>query len=113
MVKSICWLDIPDIPFDISMGKHLPEEIRIAVLRKTVGKTEKGIFTALVPIQTLKQQRDAGIEQIEREYLRELMRTTQGDIGQACKLSGLSRPRLYGLMKKYLISRQNAVGSVS
>ena len=94
-------------------SKHLPEEIRIAVLRKTVGNIEKNNFTASVPIRPLKQHRDEAIEQIEREYLRGLMRTTQGNIKQACELSGLSRPRLYGLMKKYSISRQNTDDSVS
>lgn len=87
-------------------GKHLPETIRIAVLRKKVGKEEKNTATS-GSITPLKLHRDTAIEQIEKDYLYNLMQTTQGSIKQACELSGLSRPRLYGLLKKYQITRQN------
>jgi two-component system NtrC family response regulator len=89
--------------------KHLPEAIRIAVARNAVGKNKiaKPVVPASVPTQSLKQHRDEAILQIEKNYLLELMRTSQGNIMQACKLSGLSRPRLYGLMKKYSISRKD------
>jgi transcriptional regulator of acetoin/glycerol metabolism len=95
--------------------KHLPEAIRIAVARNAVGKNNIAtpVVPASVPIQYLKQHRDEAILQIEKDYLLELIRTSQGNTMQACKLSGLSRPRLYGLMKKYSISLKVKIDPVS
>jgi DNA-binding NtrC family response regulator len=41
----------------------------------------------------------------EEQYLEKLMARSGGDIAAACRISGLSRPRLYALLKKYGISR--------
>ena len=55
-------------------------------------------------LPSLREARDAAIDDLERRYLESLMTHTQGDIQQACQISGLSRSRLYVLLKKYDIS---------
>jgi two-component system NtrC family response regulator len=40
----------------------------------------------------------------EHQYLRQLISFTKSDIREACRRSGLSRSRLYALMKKHRIS---------
>jgi len=46
------------------------------------------------------------IEETERQYLRDLMSVTRGDIKEACTVSGLSRARIYARLKKYEIPRR-------
>ena len=46
-----------------------------------------------------------GLAVLEKQYLEELMANTQGDMREACRIAGLSRSRLYGLMKKHEIPR--------
>ena len=44
---------------------------------------------------------------MEINYLKDLMLETAGDVNTALTVSGLSRPRLYALLKKHGISRPN------
>ncbi|MGC9323212.1 MAG: helix-turn-helix domain-containing protein [Desulfomonilia bacterium] len=53
----------------------------------------------------LKQVRDHYLFEVEHGYLRELMHETRGDIPRACRISGISRSRLYALLKKHGLSR--------
>jgi two-component system, NtrC family, response regulator len=57
------------------------------------------------PLPPLKQLRDQVTEQLESLYLKHLMSHTQNDLNEAGKLSGLSKPRIYALLKKYDIPR--------
>ena len=90
--------------------KHLSQHIRIEVaknaiesgsqlFRKGEGMTESG--SDLPKIQEI---RDRVIAEAERKYLDELMSITGKDIRKACSISGLSRSRLYTLLKKYKIT---------
>jgi DNA-binding NtrC family response regulator len=45
--------------------------------------------------------RELSVNLAERKYLDDLLSITGGDIKEACRVSGLSRPRLYTLMKKH------------
>lgn len=54
-----------------------------------------------VPQMTLKEARDAAIARQEKEYLTKLLSQTGGDIKTCCSIAGLSRSRLYDLLKKY------------
>lgn len=56
-------------------------------------------------LPTLKEYREMGLAALEKEYLEKLMSFTNGRIKEAGSISGLSRSRLYGLMKKYNVSR--------
>jgi two-component system NtrC family response regulator len=43
------------------------------------------------------------LDDMESQYLQGLVTVTRGDIGAACRISGLSRPRLSALLKKHNI----------
>lgn len=57
------------------------------------------------PPPTLKQLRDQVTEQLESIYLKQLISHTQNDLNRISQLSGLSKPRIYALLKKYDIPR--------
>jgi two-component system NtrC family response regulator len=52
-----------------------------------------------------KEYRKQCLDQVEQTYLERLMREAEGSIKQACNLSGLSRTRLYVLMKEHGVSK--------
>lgn len=93
--------------------KHLPDHIRICAARSslrgpspdrdTADKDDIKISYRGLP--RLKEFREAIIMEHEKKYLRELIALTNGDINKACRISGLGKSRLYGLMKNYGISR--------
>jgi two-component system NtrC family response regulator len=101
-------VDAQDEP--ILFPKHLPEHIRVhlaraAVLQKRPAPPKtRDIHDDSGSLISLKDVREAGLAEIEKDYLRALMQRTQGDIPSACRISGLSRSRLYTLLKKYQIS---------
>ena len=61
--------------------------------------------SAGVNLPKLRDYREAAVAQAEREYLKELMVLANNDLQEACRISDLSQPRLYALLKKHLISR--------
>jgi len=90
---------------------YLPAEIRIKVKRDHFGEEEKEIefLQSTAPgsgsnLMTFHERREAAIAEMEKQYLGELIAYTKGNIKEACKVSGLSRSRLYGLLKKHDIS---------
>jgi two-component system NtrC family response regulator len=93
--------------------KHLPDQIRISIVRSSLGAPvskgnnashgKKKLFTDSFP--KMKDFRDKIIAETEKDYLDELIAFTKGNIHEACSLSGLGRARLYGLMKNYGISK--------
>ncbi|MBP7526548.1 MAG: sigma-54-dependent Fis family transcriptional regulator [Syntrophorhabdaceae bacterium] len=93
--------------------KHLPTDIRIK-LKKSELDMDSGSETVheLHPsttdsIPALKTYREEVIANAERQYLERLIKASGGKLKEICKVSGLSRPRLYALLKKYNLSRQN------
>lgn len=91
---------------------HLPIHIRIRLARASVGKGRsagggvKQIFGSK-EIPSMHDFRRSAIAQAEKEYLQELLALTHRNIKECCRLSGLSRPRLYALMKEYGITGGN------
>jgi len=93
--------------------KHLPEQIRINVTRSSIGdsfpKSETTIqYDKKISCQSIpkyKNFRESIIFENEKKYLSTLIGFTNGNINKAYSISGLSRTRLYGLMKKHGISR--------
>ncbi len=58
-------------------------------------------------LQTLPKWRDfrkALITEGEKRYLKDLFSSAGGNIKKAAKMSGLSPPRLYELLRKYRLS---------
>ena len=50
---------------------------------------------------TLQDYRDAVSRDAEKGYLEDLMRVTAGNVKKACDLAGLSKSRLYALLKQH------------
>ncbi len=94
---------------------HLPIKIRLAVTKKKLEKNthQPTIFSDsilsgdLISMPTIKEDRERAIQVQEKQYLKTLLRKTEGDIKKCCKTAGLSRSRLYGLLKKHGLSQNN------
>lgn len=92
---------------------HLPPHIRIKLARAAVNKPSPTRLEPTPQINTsnpgqvkpLQQVRNEAVAKVEESYLRELMVNTNHNIKTVCHLSGLSRPRLYALLKKYNINK--------
>ncbi|MDD5712941.1 MAG: sigma-54 dependent transcriptional regulator [Smithellaceae bacterium] len=97
----------------ILFPQHLPVHIRIRQAQASLGKEKKERVSPAtrpaakegVVLPPLKDFRNLVLIEKEKQYLRDLMSATAGVIKDACKLSGLSRPRLYALLSKYNITR--------
>jgi len=93
--------------------KYLPEQIRINIARSSMSdsfpKSEPNIHCdkkiAHRSLPKYKEFREEIVFENEKDYLRELISSTNGNIDMACSISGLGRTRLYGLMKRHGISR--------
>ncbi len=92
----------------IMVPKHLPCHIHVQVKKSAAARKQgrpggaRGMGDAGLP--SIRDVRDEAVSEIETRYLRELLRQTRSDIPSACRVSGLSRSRLYGLLKKHEIS---------
>lgn len=89
--------------------KHLPNYIRIKVVRESLnpkmavkGRSIKD-SDSLKTLPQIQDIREIAISESEKKYLVDLISITGKDIKEACKISGLSRSRLYTLLKKYNI----------
>ncbi len=104
---------IAEAPNDpILFPKHLPLEIRVSLKKAEISKNSAlrsptGLRNQLStrPIPTLKRFREEAMSEIEAQYLEKLMAATGRNIKEACRISGLSRPRLYALLKKFSMTR--------
>ncbi|NVM22503.1 MAG: sigma-54-dependent Fis family transcriptional regulator [Desulfobacterales bacterium] len=93
----------------ILFPKHLPTNIRVKVARDSVSKEPpaKSIPKPHEPVKALASLRDfrmAAASEAEKEYLQNLLSLTEDNIKEACRISRLSRSRLYELLKKHKIS---------
>ena len=95
----------------ILFPKYLPTHIRVAMARESIGKTKLKIQKSdendgtSPALDTFKEFRTQTVAKAEKSYLQNLMSQTGWNIKEACQISALSRPRLYGLLKKHAISR--------
>jgi two-component system NtrC family response regulator len=86
---------------------HLPNRIRIALARASAGKGAKKPVASkpsMDPSEGFFDLRTL-LNATERQYLEDLLSTVKGDMKEACRISGLSRSRLYDRLKKYKIQR--------
>jgi two-component system NtrC family response regulator len=83
-------------------SKHLPTSLRLNAVYADSGKTTLPDSSSLPP---LKNARESGIREIELLYLQKLMDIDKGDFKEACRISGVSRPQLYALMRKHHITK--------
>lgn len=83
--------------------RHLPTDIRAKIARQSV--TKEPALRVADPqdadgrLVSLEEYREA----TERAYLQSLMASVRGNVKEACQVSGLSRSRLYALLKQYNI----------
>ncbi len=91
-------------------AKHLPLNIRIEITKQKIAAMNTEGMPENEPnpetyddaeMPTLKGARDKAIADQEEKYLRRLMAVADGNIPKGCEISGLSRSRLYDLLKKY------------
>ncbi len=89
--------------------KHLPTYVRARLARATFDqeqspRSSRGTVDARPgkTMPSLDVVREAVLADAEQSYLKELM-TAVGSMEEACIISGLSRSRLYALLKKYQI----------
>jgi len=94
----------------ILYSKHLPLHIRIQITKNKItamdfpgSNNSRGDApeTALNTMPPLKSMRDRAIADQEKRYLQQLFLLTEKNIKKCCEISGLSRSRLYDLLKKY------------
>ena len=87
----------------VLFARHLPEEIRAYHLRCEIAHGHSSPPSAKHKRPSLQEAREAAIAQTEQDYLYELMEHTGNDVPAACTISGVSRSRLYALLKKHHI----------
>ncbi len=91
--------------------RHLPTHIRVQKARaladktKTAGEKPKADAQSMPVLPPLQEAREAALAKTEERYLQDLMQATSGTIKEACRISRLSRSRLYHLLNKYKIDR--------
>ncbi|MFC1850061.1 sigma-54-dependent transcriptional regulator [candidate division CSSED10-310 bacterium] len=85
-------------------SQHLPATIRIKTKQLQQQKPLEDeikkwphIQKPLLRIPTFTNHKDTS----ERHYLKEVLEATQGNIQEACSITGLSRSRFYALLKKH------------
>jgi len=92
--------------------RHLPTDIRAKMARTSVAEEDigtqkpKGSVYCREVLPRLNELREAAIAEVELSYLTRLLSLSSGDIKEACRISGLSRSRLYELLKKHNVSRK-------
>ena len=91
-------------------ARALPVQLRIQAARKAVGKDSTTTNSPEIEpespkdLPSLKAYKNSKIGDIEKDYLNFLFSITGKDIHSACRISGLSRSRLYELLKKNNLS---------
>ncbi len=89
--------------------KHMPANIRIKAARTSVIKespaksSHEAIPGAVGELAPLRDFRMAAAVEAEKQYLQHLISLTKHDIKESCRVSKLSRSRLYELLKKHKI----------
>jgi len=82
--------------------KHLPTKLR---LNSVYVDNVKTILPDTAALPLLKNARETAIREIELQYLQKLMGIAKGDFKEACRISGVSSPQLYALMRKHNITK--------
>jgi transcriptional regulator of acetoin/glycerol metabolism len=89
--------------------KHLPTYIRVHITRRTLKDNkpspEPSSKKNPIHLAPFKAFRNEAVAAAEKRYLENLTAATQWNIQEACRVSELSRPRLYALLKKHALSR--------
>jgi two-component system NtrC family response regulator len=102
LINSLEW-SIAAVGQEITLyPKHLPTNIRLNSVYTDKVKTNLPDAAAL---PSLKNARESAIREIELQYLQKLMGIAKGDFKEACRISGVSSPQLYALIRKHHITK--------
>jgi two-component system NtrC family response regulator len=99
--------------------QHLPPYLRVKLARASVRPkpgADNGRDGEAPPggeFSPLEEVRKIALVKVEKSYLQDLMHQKKGNIQEACRVSGLSRTRLYELLKHYGISPSLAGGKAA
>lgn len=90
---------------------HLPTRIRVEVARSGLRRRSCEVRTGSPGLSAenlppFREFRKNALEEAVRRYLSELMALCAGDMDDACRISSLSRSRLYGLLKEHGLSSE-------
>jgi len=91
-------------------ARHLPAKVRIEVARSrfdeelNANQSPTVILASAAALPNWQKFRRAHVAEGERAYLKALIAKCQGNVLKAAEYSGLSRPHLYGLLRKYEIA---------
>ncbi len=104
LINALEWALTVAINEPILFPEHLPTYIRIQLMRTKATNEDLGMEEPTgrprKELPTLKEFR----KKMDRQYLKDLLSLTQGDIKEACRISGLSRSRLYALLKEHQLT---------
>ncbi len=86
---------------------HLPPSIRTSSSKAQAADSAAVTATADSPdiLPPFKAFRDNAVYELEQGYFRNLLAVTNGNVQETCRVSGLSRSRLYSILKKHHITR--------
>lgn len=79
---------------------HLPAPFRVKVARSAVQTVPESRLETTLSDQELKPW-DEYKEEVEKNYIKQLMIYCQGDTKAACAFSGISKSKMYRLLKQY------------
>ncbi len=93
-------------------ARHLPAQIRVKLARAAVARdSEPLLFEAknlsVDRLPRLQDYRADLIARAEKHYLQKLLEAAQGNVKEACRISGLSRTRLYAILKEHELSMKD------
>lgn len=95
--------------------RHLPNPVRIGIAKGRIGRRDGPDDTRLAspvqPYATFRDFRSRAVFRAEHEYLSGLMRLTEGNVAEACRISKVSLSRLYELLKKHGLTRASKTPS--
>jgi two-component system NtrC family response regulator len=97
---------------------HLPIRIRAILTRMTVhAQTPSPPRERQINLKSLSKENFLKINefrnQMEHHYLQQLTLITNGNRKEACRISGLSRTRLFELLKKHQLDKPIVIGNAS
>jgi two-component system NtrC family response regulator len=94
----------------VLVPKHLPLNIRVHMARKSLITDTRASAAQNNPAEEIlpkwQNYRERSVSSAEKNYLHQLMSIVGNDIKKACKISGLSRTRVYQFLKKYPLSKE-------
>ncbi|MRR16883.1 MAG: sigma-54-dependent Fis family transcriptional regulator [Deltaproteobacteria bacterium] len=88
--------------------KHLPSTIRVKLAQgKNLADPPVEEARGVSTFPKLKNLRETAYAQIEKKYMEDLLKLTDGEIEQACRIADLSRTRFYEILRKHHVLLKN------